>query len=200
MSNQEETPTLIEKTIDGNRITYLVDYRRQKFQVIEMIDNGTHTLIALSTGGPTPPTNQEENTLVVFIKTLNDAKNVAAGTTIIDVPALPKSEKPWGTEVLLSSFPQYVMKSIRITPGHRTSLQFHHEKYETLVFVSGKGIVYYRNKNNELAQIDVVPNMVVEFSPNTPHRVQAITELRYFEASTPEIPNDTVRLEDDYGR
>jgi len=127
-------------------------------------------------------------------------KPLNAGANISGIPLLPTSEKPWGTEVLLSSFPQYVMKSIRITAGHRTSLQYHHQKYETLVFVSGTGIVHYLNKDNQMAQVDIVPGMVVEFSPRTPHRVQATTELRYFEASTPEIPNDTVRIEDDYGR
>lgn len=196
----KEQPKLIAKRSYGNRLSYDIEINNKKLEVHETISENkqTHTFIVLSM--KTPPTEEEENEAVVFIKKLTEENETEKSAWIGSIATLPKTTKPWGTEIKLSSFPYYVMKEIRILAGQRTSLQYHHVKHETLVFVDGKAIVYYKNKIGEIVQVEACPGTVVEFPPLAPHRVQAITDIRYFEASTPEIQDDTFRIDDDYGR
>jgi mannose-6-phosphate isomerase len=198
--NENQIPTLISRSTKENRKTYLVKYNTQTFEIHEELSEkgNTHTFIVLSMGKP--PTDAEENLLVVFIKRLTENEETEAGVEIHDAGMMPKTEKPWGSETRISSFPHYVLKRIRITAGKRTSLQYHNEKYETLIFTSGIAVVEYRNKNGNMMSMEATRNTIIEFPPHSPHRVQAITDIEYFEASTPELANDTIRMEDDYGR
>ena len=45
--------------------------------------------------------------------------------------------KPWGKEVIWAETKDYVGKLLYITEGHKLSLQYHEQKEETILVVSG---------------------------------------------------------------
>ena len=193
-------PKLIKMRDDGYRKSYDIEIKGKILTVYDTVsDKGdTHTFEVLSM--KKSPTEEEENAAVVFVKGLTDKKKQNPTAIFGTIETRDKTDKPWGEEHSLSSFPQYVMKEIRINAGHRTSLQFHHKKYETLVFVEGEAIIHYKNGMGEIVKMPAQAGTVAEFPPMSQHRVEAKTNIRYFEASTPELPNDTVRIDDDYNR
>ncbi|MCL1594091.1 MAG: cupin, partial [Actinomycetia bacterium] len=48
-----------------------------------------------------------------------------------------RTEKPWGHELLWSHTDHYAGKIIHINAGKRLSLQYHNEKYESVLVLSG---------------------------------------------------------------
>ncbi len=135
---------------------------------------------------------------------------------IIDNPK--KINKPWGYEVWISWFKHHhVLKKIYMEEGNKCSLQYHEEKSETNLIVSGKanvlkdiflekGIsesdavkVYNETKNiNSL----IAPMSEGDYWNNKPfeiHRVYSIDSYTAYEASTPQL-DDVIRLQDDNNR
>ena len=45
--------------------------------------------------------------------------------------------KPWGKEVIWAETPDYVGKLLYINEGHKLSLQYHEQKEETILVISG---------------------------------------------------------------
>ena len=82
--------------------------------------------------------------------------------------------------------------------GHRCSLQFHNKKKETVFVLSGKLKLILKKKNKTHYKI-MTKGQSISISPKTIHRMQAISNCYYLEASTPEI-SDVVRIQDDYKR
>jgi mannose-6-phosphate isomerase-like protein (cupin superfamily) len=107
-------------------------------------------------------------------------------------------EKPWGYELIWAQTDRYVAKILFIRSGHKLSRQYHRVKDETLYVESGE-------MKLELGPLEapemhtLKPGDHFHVAPGTIHRMEAITDVRVFEASTPEI-DDVVRLEDAYGR
>lgn len=108
-------------------------------------------------------------------------------------------EKPWGREIWVAHTDKYAMKIIEIKEGSRSSLQLHRVKHEHLYVDKGTFKIQREDCNGNIQTLIMQPGDVVEILPNTRHRAEAVTDIRLFEVSTPEL-DDVVRIEDDYGR
>lgn len=102
--------------------------------------------------------------------------------------------KPWGNEKICEQNENYVLKLLTMYKGHRCSLQFHQHKHETIFVVSGILQIYKDTSVILCRQGDYLA-----IPPKTIHRMEAIVDSQYLEASTPHL-DDVVRLEDNYNR
>lgn len=113
----------------------------------------------------------------------------------------------------------YALKRILFLAGNRTSLQVHEFKFETNHVISGTGKLYRSRElfdikkfleegmtSEQVAEyersfeiIDLHPGVTFDNAPGYAHRVVAITDLEFIEASTTEL-DDVIRLQDDQGR
>lgn len=103
-------------------------------------------------------------------------------------------EKNWGKEIWYSLTDSYCLKQIFIKKGHRTSLQYHANKEETNVIISGRALVTVGHVVCEAG-----PGDFFHLKPLVTHRFEAVEDLTMIEASTIHV-DDVVRLSDDYGR
>jgi len=103
-------------------------------------------------------------------------------------------DKPWGREIWWAQTDRYVGKIIEVRAGAALSLQYHQRKLETMLFVDGQGMLQLGDE-----VLMVSPGRSVTIAPGTLHRVSAVSDLRFYEVSTPEV-EDVVRLKDDFGR
>jgi mannose-6-phosphate isomerase-like protein (cupin superfamily) len=110
-----------------------------------------------------------------------------------------KIKKPWGYEVLIEKNTKYMFKKLFMKKDHRCSLQLHKKKIETIFVVSGSLKIFYGKNKNKLNHKIFKTQDTITINPKTIHRMQAVSDCVYLEASTPEI-NDVVRLSDDYKR
>ncbi len=110
-----------------------------------------------------------------------------------------KIKKPWGYELLIEKNKKYMFKKLFMKKGHRCSLQLHKKKIETIFVVSGKLKIFYGKSKLKLRYKTFKKNNTITINPKTVHRMQALSDCFYLEASTPEI-KDVVRLSDDYKR
>ncbi|MBO0830846.1 MAG: cupin domain-containing protein, partial [Actinobacteria bacterium] len=97
---------------------------------------------------------------------------------------------------------KYVGKIIHVVAGHELSLQYHREKEETISVLSGAALVEHGPTADALTSQHFGPGDTIHLPPGTVHRIAAITDLTFAEASTaqPGWREDVVRLEDKYGR
>ena len=112
---------------------------------------------------------------------------------------MQRVEKPWGFEEILTLTDRYCFKKLFLKAGHKTSLQYHHEKHETMFFLSGAAVIETHRDDGTVETRQVSAGDYAIVPPPTVHRVTAIEDTLYVEASTPEV-NDLVRLQDDYRR
>jgi mannose-6-phosphate isomerase-like protein (cupin superfamily) len=110
-----------------------------------------------------------------------------------------RTEKPWGYEDLISVNDKYVMKRLFMKAGHSCSLQFHEQKHETVYVVKGTLNVSVGESIRTLRDLVMHEGDHLILEPGVVHRMTAIEDCIYLEASTPEL-QDVVRLEDNYGR
>jgi len=103
-------------------------------------------------------------------------------------------KKPWGKEELLEINDKYVLKRITMFLNERCSLQYHEKKKETIFVLQGKLFITSDGTNFNLGTGDYMT-----INPKVHHRMKAMENSTYLEASTPEL-NDVIRLEDDYKR
>jgi mannose-6-phosphate isomerase len=114
-----------------------------------------------------------------------------------------RQDKPWGHELIFAAVDgKYAGKIISVTAGHSLSLQYHQEKDETISVLSGEALMEYGPASDALAQQRFGPGDTIRLPAGVLHRVTAITDLTFAEASTaaPGWREDVVRLEDKYGR
>ena len=129
--------------------------------------------------------------------------------------------KPWGNELWIADGERtpYALKRILFKAGNRTSLQVHEYKFETNYVLFGSGKLYkskeildiadflsngmseqdVKNYENSFDIIDLKPGVVFDVAPGFVHRVVALSDLEFIEASTPHL-DDVIRLQDDQGR
>ncbi len=117
-----------------------------------------------------------------------------------------KVNKPWGYELWINKgSKKFCFKEILIKKGNKTSLQFHKFKTETNFLFSGKCKLYYSNKRPKFfKKHHVRTKTLLSFHsifvrPNTIHRIEALTDIKLFEVSTPNL-SDVIRLSDDTNR
>lgn len=107
--------------------------------------------------------------------------------------------KPWGGEAILALTEKYCLKQLHINAGHRTSLQYHDEKMESIYIVSGTGELTFSDEDGVLRSAQFGPGCGWTVKPKQIHQMKATTDVVYYEASTTEL-QDVVRVADDYGR
>ena len=110
-----------------------------------------------------------------------------------------KIEKPWGSEELIETNPNYTMKKLFMKAGHSCSLQYHNFKHETVYVLSGKLLFEVGDTKDTLNKMELTAGMSYVIKPGTVHRMNGIEDTYYLEASTSQL-DDVVRLEDKYGR
>lgn len=107
-------------------------------------------------------------------------------------------DKPWGHELVWAETDRYVAKVLFIESGHQLSRQFHRVKDETLFVETGE-MDLQLGRPPEVETRRMRSGDVFRVVPGTVHRMVAVSDVRVFEVSTPEL-DDVVRLEDAYGR
>lgn len=108
-------------------------------------------------------------------------------------------EKPWGSELIIESNDRYTVKKLTMNSGCQCSLQYHEFKHETIYHLKGKMKFIIGKNKDSLEERIINPGESFSIEPRTIHRMIALTDIEYLEASTSEL-EDVVRLTDDYGR
>ena len=108
-------------------------------------------------------------------------------------------EKPWGKEEVLEINDRYLMKKLTMHKGHRCSLQYHEIKKETIYVVSGALKILVGPTKEALHSKVYQAHESITIAPKEVHRMEAMEDCVYLEASTPEM-DDVVRVSDDYQR
>jgi mannose-6-phosphate isomerase len=114
-----------------------------------------------------------------------------------------QQDKPWGHEQIFATAEgRYIGKVIHVTAGHSISLQYHERKEETICVISGEAEIQYGSVGGDLTTRTFGPGDTIHLPVRAVHRVTAITDIMFAEASTapPGWREDVVRLEDSYGR
>lgn len=110
--------------------------------------------------------------------------------------------KPWGKEVIWAETKDYVGKLLHIDEGHKLSLQYHEEKEETILVISGElEITVSDHGRRGVSVLKLSEGETYHVTPGTIHRFAATlgTNVVLAEVSTNYL-DDVVRLEDDYDR
>jgi mannose-6-phosphate isomerase len=132
-----------------------------------------------------------------------DASGPAAPGPRAEVYRAARQDKPWGHEMIFAAIEgRYAGKIISVTAGHSLSLQYHLEKEETISVLSGQALIRHGPLGGELTEQMFGPGDTIHLPPGTVHRVTAVSDVTFAEASTagPGWREDVVRLEDAYGR
>ena len=108
-------------------------------------------------------------------------------------------DKPWGKEEVIEINDRYMVKKLTMWKDHRCSLQYHNIKCETIYVLSGKLRIYTGAEKDKLDSRVYEPSETITLLPGVVHRMEAVEDSVYLEASTPET-DDVVRLVDDYQR
>lgn len=108
-------------------------------------------------------------------------------------------EKPWGKEEVIEVNDKYMVKKLTMWKNHRCSLQYHNYKKETIYVLKGKLRIYTGSSSNNLSSKVYGPDTTVTLPPKIIHRMEAIEDCEYLEASTPQM-EDVIRISDDYNR
>jgi quercetin dioxygenase-like cupin family protein len=130
-------------------------------------------------------------------------------------------EKPWGNELWIADGVRtpYALKRILFKAGKRSSLQVHKFKFETNYVLEGTGVFQIWlepfdcdsfTANNipqdeldkilsRVTEVELKPGDVIDVKPGQIHRITAVTDLTFIEASTVEL-DDVIRLADDANR
>lgn len=114
---------------------------------------------------------------------------------------IPQSvgDREWGKEDLLVLVSKkYTLKRIFLKSGSKGGLQYHRQKNECGIIISGKMIVKFDDGTGSLIQKIVGEGDVFHFEPGVVHQTEAIVDTVYVEASTPHF-NDRVHVEHLYG-
>lgn len=107
--------------------------------------------------------------------------------------------KPWGSELWFAHGKSYAGKILRVSAGHRLSVQYHEAKEETSYVLSGRVLVSQGESPDRMASRELGPGESWRNPPRLIHTLEAIEDTEIVEVSTPEV-DDVVRLEDRYGR
>ena len=112
-------------------------------------------------------------------------------------------EKPWGYEIIWAETKDYLGKMLYIEEGNRLSLQYHEEKEETILVLSGKLELVSSKAGSKMALETLVleEGDTYHVTPYTIHRFCATqgTDVKLAEVST-NFLEDVVRVEDDFDR
>ncbi len=108
-------------------------------------------------------------------------------------------DKPWGHELRWAITDRYLGKVIHVDAGHRLSLQYHEQKAESVLVLSGTLDLLLEDEAGELRVHRMTAGESADIPVGRRHRFIAVEDVDLLEVSSPEI-DDVVRLEDDYRR
>jgi mannose-6-phosphate isomerase-like protein (cupin superfamily) len=129
--------------------------------------------------------------------TIQSPLAVAASAVPADAPA--HEERPWGAFWSLDRGLAHQVKRIRVVPGGRLSLQYHHHRAERWVVIEGTATITVDD-----AVMKVKPGGVVMIPKGAVHRLENLTktQVEIIEVQMGDYlgEDDIVRLEDAYDR
>jgi mannose-6-phosphate isomerase-like protein (cupin superfamily) len=108
-------------------------------------------------------------------------------------------DKPWGNELIWALTDRYCGKLITIETGRRLSLQYHEQKDEALLVLSGRLLLHIEDDAGEMTSRELGAGDAAHVAVGRRHRFEALERVELVEVSTPEL-GDVVRVEDDFGR
>jgi mannose-6-phosphate isomerase len=108
-------------------------------------------------------------------------------------------DKPWGHELIWALTDRYCGKILVIETGRRLSLQYHEQKDEAILVMSGRLLLHLDDENGTMTSRELGPGESAHVAVGRRHRYEAIERVELVEVSTPEL-DDVVRVEDDFGR
>jgi mannose-6-phosphate isomerase-like protein (cupin superfamily) len=118
----------------------------------------------------------------------------------MDIPIVTRTvEKPWGHELIWAETDRYVGKILHIKKGQSLSLQYHNQKDETVMVLSGRMAFEHFRDGEAPTVTELGPRQPFHVTPLLRHRMIALEDTDVVEVSTTEL-DDVVRLEDRYGR
>jgi mannose-6-phosphate isomerase-like protein (cupin superfamily) len=108
-------------------------------------------------------------------------------------------DKPWGSELIWALTDRYCGKVITIETGRRLSLQYHEQKDESILVLSGRLLLHLEDDAGTMTTRELGAGETARVAVGHRHRFEAIERVELVEVSTPEL-GDVVRVEDDFGR
>lgn len=108
-------------------------------------------------------------------------------------------DKPWGNELIWALTDRYCGKVITIETGRRLSLQYHEQKDEAILVLSGRLLLHLETDDGTMTSRELGAGEAAHVAVGRRHRYEAIERVELVEVSTPEL-GDVVRVEDDFGR
>jgi mannose-6-phosphate isomerase len=108
-------------------------------------------------------------------------------------------DKPWGHELIWALTDRYCGKVIVIETGRRLSLQYHEEKDEAILVMSGRLLLHIDDDDGRMTVRELGPGDAAHVAVGRRHRFEALERVELIEVSTPEL-GDVIRVEDDFGR
>lgn len=107
--------------------------------------------------------------------------------------------RPWGEYWVLEDAETHKVKRIKVNPGGRLSLQYHHKRGEVWTIVSGVGTITINDeiKDYKAGEVALIPQGAhhrIENRTSTPIIFIEVQYGSYFGE------DDIVRMEDDYNR
>jgi mannose-6-phosphate isomerase-like protein (cupin superfamily) len=131
---------------------------------------------------------------------MSNERDYPAGNPLSGRGAVTRVPKPWGYEIIWAKTDSYVGKVLHVNAGQALSVQYHHQKDETVYLLSGEMIYWVKLPGREeLQDMKLKQGESFRIAPGTVHYIEAITDCDVLEASTPHL-DDVVRLKDRYGR
>lgn len=115
------------------------------------------------------------------------------------VPLPRMVAKPWGSELWWAHTSWYAGKILRVTAGHRLSVQYHRSKDATSYLLSGRLLLLKGEAADALTSREVRAGEAWRDRPGEIHTIEALEDCEALEVSTPEL-DDVVPLADSYGR
>jgi mannose-6-phosphate isomerase len=113
---------------------------------------------------------------------------------------LPREvEKPWGSELWYAHTDRYAGKILRVSQGHKLSVQYHEQKDETSYLLTGLLLLEQGASASTMQRSVLEPGAVWRNQPGVVHTIEALEDSVILEVSTPEL-HDVVRIQDRYGR
>ena len=92
--------------------------------------------------------------------------------------------KSWGRELLVAQTDTYIGKVMWMRAGESGPLQYHERKDETFFLFSGDARVEFEENGRRIRRL-MTPGESYHIPPGAVHRVEALTDCVFFEASNP---------------
>ena len=104
--------------------------------------------------------------------------------------------KSWGLEIVVAHTKDYTGKVLLMKAGRSGPLQYHRVKDETFHLFRGRARVYFGTPE-KITSRTMVSGESYYVPPGAIHRVEAITNCVFFEASTPVFDDRVAVVVDD---